>query len=79
MTPKVTLRQALEDPALLGSALAGPTWHPWRVILLAAMGEPLTKDELKTSSGSPRRLRCLELLSLCGPEESAPAAVQTNL
>ena len=28
--------------------MAGPTWHPWRVILLAAMGEPLTKDELKT-------------------------------
>ena len=48
MTPKVTLRKALEDPDLLGSALAGPTWHAWRVILLAAMGEPLTKDELKT-------------------------------
>ncbi len=48
MTPRVTLRQALEDPGLLGSALAGPTWHAWRVILLAAMGEPLTKDELAT-------------------------------
>ena len=48
MTPKVSLRKALEDPDLLGSALAGPTWHAWRVILLAAMGEPLTKDELKT-------------------------------
>ena len=48
MTPKVSLRKALEDPDLLGSALAGPTWHPWRVILLAAMGEPLTKQELAT-------------------------------
>ena len=48
MKPKVSLHKALEDPELLGSALAGPTWHPWRVILLAAMGEPLTKDELKT-------------------------------
>ena len=48
MTPKVSLRQALEDPDLLGSALAGPTWHAWRSLLLAAMGEPLTKDELKT-------------------------------
>ena len=45
MTPKVSLRKALEDPELLGSALVGSTWHPWRVILLAAMGEPLTKDE----------------------------------
>ena len=48
MTPKVTLRKALEDPELLGSALAGPTWHAWRSLLIAAMGEPLTKDELKT-------------------------------
>ncbi len=47
MTPKVTLRQALDDPALLGSALDGPTWAAWRVILLAAMGEALTPDELK--------------------------------
>ena len=48
MTPKVTLRKAVEDPELLGSALAGPTWHAWRSLLIAAMGEPLTKDELKT-------------------------------
>jgi hypothetical protein len=49
MKPRVTLRQALEDPELLGSALSGPTWHAWRVVLLAAMGEPLTKDEMQTS------------------------------
>jgi hypothetical protein len=48
MTPRVTLRKALEDPELLGTVLAGPSWHAWRVILLAAMGEPLTKGELKT-------------------------------
>ena len=48
MTPKVSLRKALEDPELLGSALAGPTWHAWRSLLIAAMGEPLTPDELKT-------------------------------
>jgi hypothetical protein len=48
MTPRVTLRKVLEDPELLGSVLAGPTWHAWRVILLAAMGEPLTKDERQT-------------------------------
>ena len=48
MKPRVTLRKALEDPELLGSALAGPTWHAWRSLLLAAMGEPLNPDVLKT-------------------------------
>jgi hypothetical protein len=48
MTPRVTLRQALEDQSLLGAALAGPSWHAWRSLLIAMMGEPPTKDELKT-------------------------------
>ena len=48
MTPRVTLRRALEDPELLGTALAGPSWHAWRSLLLAAMGEPLNPDELET-------------------------------
>ena len=48
MKPKVSLRKALEDPDLLGSALAGPTWHAWRSLLIAAMGEPLNKQELTT-------------------------------
>ena len=48
MTPKVSLRKALEDPALLGEVLGGNTWRAWRSILLAAMGEPLTPDELET-------------------------------
>src|SRR5262245_32543652 len=46
MNPRVTLRQALDDPALLGDVLGGGTWHTWRSILLAAMGEPLQPDEL---------------------------------
>jgi hypothetical protein len=46
--PKVTLRKALEDPSLLGATLAGPTWHAWRSLLIAAMGEPLEPDELQT-------------------------------
>jgi hypothetical protein len=45
MTPKVSIRKALSDPALLGTALAGPSWEAWRVLLIAAMGEPLTPDE----------------------------------
>src|SRR5262245_33591171 len=47
MTPRVTLRKALEDEALLGGVLGGDTWHTWRSILLAAMGEPLQPDEPK--------------------------------
>ena len=46
MTPKVTLRQALEDEALRGSTLAGNSWAAWRALLLGAMGEKLTKKEL---------------------------------
>ena len=58
MTPKVTLRKALEDPDLLGSALAGPTWHAWRSLLLAAMGEPLIKDELMACVAVLAAWRC---------------------
>ena len=45
MRPTTTLRDALADPALLAHVLAGPSWLPWRVLLIAAMGEALTDDE----------------------------------
>lgn len=45
MKPLVTLRRALEDPNLLGQAIPGPSWLAWRVLLIAAMGEPLTDEE----------------------------------
>jgi hypothetical protein len=48
MLPKISLRKALEDPALLGAALGGDSWGSWRSILLAAMGEELKPDELAT-------------------------------
>jgi hypothetical protein len=54
MRPTVTLRKALSDPALLGNALAGDSWLPWRTLLIAAMGEKLTDDErplFKTLTG----------------------------
>jgi hypothetical protein len=47
MTARISIRKALEDEALLGSALAGPSWHAWRSLLIAAMGEPLQPDELE--------------------------------
>jgi hypothetical protein len=39
------MRRALTDPNLFGLVLSGDSWLPWRVILIAAMGEPLTDDE----------------------------------
>jgi hypothetical protein len=45
MTPTVSLRRALSDPRLLGNALKGESWRPWRTLLIAAMGERLTDDE----------------------------------
>jgi hypothetical protein len=48
MRVRTTLREALSDPRLLGKALAGDSWHTWRTMLLAAMGEPLTGAELAT-------------------------------
>ncbi len=45
MIPAVTMRAALADRALLGNALAGPSWEIWRTFLTASMGEPLTSQE----------------------------------
>lgn len=47
MKPRVSIREALEDPQLLGGALPGESWLLWRVLLIAAMGEALTDDERK--------------------------------
>ena len=53
--PRISTRQLNEVPRHpaqsvegQGSALhvlAGPTWLPWRTILIASLGEPLTEDE----------------------------------
>jgi hypothetical protein len=45
MIPRVTLHEALSDPNLLGTAIAGDSWRSWRALLIAAMGESLTEDE----------------------------------
>lgn len=48
MKPLVTMREALDDPELFGTILDGPSWHVWRILLIAMMGEPLTEDERDT-------------------------------
>jgi hypothetical protein len=45
MRPIMSMRHALNDPEMFGTILAGESWDAWRVILIAAMGEPLTDDE----------------------------------
>src|SRR5215471_19405195 len=45
MKPRTSLRAALDDLRLLGEALPGDSWKPWRTILIAAMGEELADDE----------------------------------
>ena len=48
MKPTVSLRRALSDPNLLGYALSGDSWAPWRTLLIASMGEELTEVERVT-------------------------------
>lgn len=43
--PLCTMREALADPSIFGEILPGETWAPWRAILIASRGEPLTDDE----------------------------------
>jgi hypothetical protein len=46
----ISLRQALSDAQYFGGQLTGPSWAPWRALLLAILGEPLMPDELATFS-----------------------------
>ena len=48
MKPLATLRKALTDASLFGAAFGGDSWHAWRTLLLAIMGEELTAAELVT-------------------------------
>jgi hypothetical protein len=67
----ITMRAALEDKALLGEILVGPSWEAWRVLLIAAWGEALTDEErviytrLTGRSSEPLQ-RCEELVAIVG-------------
>ena len=43
MKSLVTLRKSFKDKGLLSHVLKGDSWEPWRVLLIAAMGEALTR------------------------------------
>ena len=46
MKKLISVRRALEDPAWLGSMLGAESFAVMRTLLIAAMGEPLTADEM---------------------------------
>jgi hypothetical protein len=46
MKPIVSIREALNDDRLLGTLLAGKSWDSWKAVLIAAMGEKLTDEEM---------------------------------
>ena len=50
MRKLMTMRAFLESPDYMGGEdmLAGESWRPWRIVLIAAMGEALTPDERET-------------------------------
>jgi hypothetical protein len=50
MKPFVGVRQALGDPKLLGGMMAGDSWAIWRMLLAAAMGEPLAMTSVSCLS-----------------------------
>jgi hypothetical protein len=65
------MREALADPGLLGSVLAGDSWRAWRVILMALVGEELTREERRIwreLTGRTREPGAMveEALLLCG-------------
>ena len=43
--PLIPLRSSLDDPQLLGNVLSSDSWRAWRILLIAAMGEPLDNAE----------------------------------
>jgi len=84
VVPKTTLRIALSAPELLAGALVGETWHGWRSLLLAAMGEPLRPDELETfrrltERQQPPAERVSELVAVVGRRGGKSRAIATLL
>ena len=82
MTPKTSLRRALNDKQLLGGVLVGPSWLAWRVLLIASMGERLHDDErplftkLTGRAGEPLE-RVEELVAVVGRRGGKSRAMAT--
>src|SRR5262249_23868762 len=84
VVPRTTLRTALENPQLLGGAIPGHSWHGWRSLLLAPMGEPPKPEELGThrrpnERGQPPTERVSELVAVVGRRGGKSRAIATLL
>lgn len=82
MRPQISLREALEDPQLLGTVLGGQSWLAWRSLLLAAMGEKLLPEELNhfrrlTGRTEPPRERVKEFWGVIGRRGGKSRAIAT--
>jgi hypothetical protein len=57
VTPLIPAREAFTTEGLLGTVLPGPSWHAWRTLIIAAMGEGLTDAEWAIFTALTGRLR----------------------
>jgi hypothetical protein len=78
------MRQALEDPAIMGNAFAGDSWLPWRSLLIAANGEELSTKEraiFTELTGRPREPleRVEELVTVKGRRSGGTSAAGAML
>jgi hypothetical protein len=78
--PRLTLRRCLEDPNLLGSALAGDSRFAWRTFLIAANGEPLISDAenekfFELTQRPPPLQRCEEVAVVGGRRGGKSSAI----
>jgi len=81
---QTSLRAALGAPELLAGALPGETWHGWRSLLLAAMGERLEPEELETfrrltERQDPPAARVSEFYGIIGRRGGKSRAIATLL
>src|SRR5690242_1458539 len=78
------MRAALEDPGIMGRALAGDSWLPWRSLLIAANGEELSTAErviFTELTGRPREPleRVEELVAIKGRRSGGTTAAAAML
>lgn len=68
--PALDIVSAMNDPRLFGSYFHGVTWAPWRAVLKAAYGLPMTDAEIElfrvVAERDPPRRRVRELWIIAG-------------
>lgn len=82
MKPLYSIREALSDDRLLGTLLPGKSWDSWKAILIAAMGEELTDEEMalygaRTGRSETPTGMVEELVCIAGRRSGKTTAVGT--